>query len=65
VSYANGKADHYCGITDTMVVTCRCPDDPDQRETYLLDYAKYLVAHGGQDVPHSWRGLKRIITRAT
>lgn len=61
MSYANGQVDHHCGITDTMTVACGCPDDPDERETYLRDYARYLIRHGGQDVPDDWRGLKRVI----
>lgn len=56
---------HYCGITDTMTTGCGCPSDPDERETYLRGYARYLIERGGVDVPDEWRGMKRVIARLT
>lgn len=55
------RVSHYCGITDTMTVSCRCPEDPDERDTYLRDYARWLIANGGAEVPEEWRGMKRVI----
>lgn len=63
MSVANGQVDHYCGITDSMVVSCGCPEGHEELREHLHWHARNLEAQGPDalDVPDGWRGLKRFL----
>jgi hypothetical protein len=63
MSHANGQPDHYCGITDSWVVSCRCPQDPDELRKELHSRARFVEQQGPEalDVPDEWRGFKRFL----